>query len=223
MKTMMATLVMGAGLLSATSAQADIGIAGEVGTTGIGFHASIPLSTQVYARVGYSYLGYLYSGNTTTLHYDLKLKARVWDALIDYYPKPGGTFRISAGLAYNGNKIDARGKPNASGFYNVRGNSYSVSEVGTVTGSVDFGKVSPYLGIGWSTGTREKGWSFSSDIGVLFQGSPRTTLGTTGCTASAAICNQFKADVARESSALNDEASKFKVYPVLRIGLNYRF
>lgn len=223
MKTRMATLVMGTGLFAAASAQADIGIAGEVGTTGIGFHASIPLTSRIYARAGYSYLDYSYSGSTNTLHYDLSLKARVWDVLIDYYPKPGSSFRISAGLAYNGNRIGVHGKPNANGFYNVEGHTYSASEAGKVAGSVDFDKVSPYLGIGWSTGAREKGWSFSSDIGVLFQGAPRTTLGVAGCMAAAAVCDRFKADVARESSALNDEAGKFKAYPVLRIGLNYRF
>ena len=45
-----------------------------------------------------------------------------------------------------------------------------------------FNKVAPYLGIGWGNPVQNgKGWGMISDIGVLFQGSPKTTL-TVTCT-----------------------------------------
>lgn len=224
MKTTLAAIAA-AGLLAglAGAAHADIGITGEVGTTGIGGHASLPLNPQLNLRVGFGRLGYSYSGHTDSVDYDLSLKGRTYDALLDWYPTAGASFRVTAGIVYNGNKIDVRAKPGATGNYTLQGNVYSAADVGQVTGKVDFGKLAPYLGVGWSTGQKEKGWSVSSDVGLMFQGSPRTTLGNSGCNAGAAVCDRFQADVQREAAALNSEVGKFKAYPVLRIGLNYKF
>ncbi len=212
------------GLTMANSAFARVDIKGEVGTTGIGFHASIPLKPDLNLRLGMGYLGYGYSGKTDSMKYDLSLKARTYDALLDWYPQEKSSFRVTAGLAYNGSKIDVGARPDAAGQYTLQGNTYDAASVGRLSGQADFGKVAPYLGIGWGRPMDDdKGWSFSTDIGVRIQGSPRTTLDSSGCTATAAVCNRFAADVARENAALRDEMGKFRLYPVLRIGVNYRF
>lgn len=222
-KRMFAALALLAGLMT-TAAHAEVDVAGSVGTTGIGFHATMPLNEHFNARVGLGYLGYNYNGSTRDLDYDLELKTNTYDALLDWYPRKDSVFRITGGLSYNGNKIDVRARPNATGSYAIQGNTYNAASVGSVTGKVDFNKVAPYLGIGWGRpSAKEKGWSFSTDLGVLFQGSPKTSLSSSGCTASTAVCNQFAADVARENAALRDEVKKFKVYPVLRIGVSYKF
>ena len=215
-----------AGLTASAIAQSpsEIGITGSVGTTGVGAHATFPLTPNVNARLGLGYLGYNYKGSTRDMQYDLDLKANTYDALIDWYPQKDSTFRITGGVAYNGNRIDVHAKPNAAGAYAIQGNLYDAASVGSVTGKVDFNKLAPYLGIGWGRNLKdEKGWSFSTDIGVLFQGSPKTSLTANGCSAGAAVCNMFVNDVARENEALAREVRKFKVYPVLRIGVSYKF
>lgn len=207
-----------------TVAHAEVDVTGHVGTTGIGFHARLPINENFSARLGLGYLGYNTHGSTDNLNYDLDLKANTYDALLDWYPKKESEFRVTGGLSYNGNRIDVRARPNASGNYTLQGNTYSAASVGSVTGKVDFNKIAPYLGVGWGRSSKkERGWSFSGDLGVLVQGSPKTSLRASGCTAGAAVCNQFNADVARENAALQDEVSKFKLYPVLRIGINYKF
>lgn len=221
-KKTFAMMVLAAGLATTASAHADLGLVGEVGTTGVGGHVVIPLSKNMNARLGMGYLSYSYSGSTRDMDYDLSMKARTYDALLDWYPKENSSFRVTGGLAYNGNKIDAQARPNASGNYTINGNSYSAAAVGKITGQVDFGKVAPYLGVGWSKAV-EKGWSFSTDVGLLFQGSPHTSLSNSGCTAGPAACNQVAADVAKENARLSDEVSRFKVYPVLRVGVSYKF
>ncbi|HJV87681.1 MAG TPA: hypothetical protein VJ698_19585 [Noviherbaspirillum sp.] len=209
---------------AANSHARDISASGDIGTTGIGFHATIPIKPNVNARVGLGYLGYSYHGRTNDMDYDLSLKAKTYDALLDWYPNTGSSFRLTAGVAYNGNRIDAQARPNSSGSYSIQGNTYDAASFGKVTGNVSFNKFAPYLGIGWGRPKTEKtGWSFATDVGVLLQGSPKTTLTSSGCTAPAPMCAQFSSDVAKENAALHDEVSKFKVYPVLRIGLNYRF
>lgn len=204
--------------------QSEIGIAGHIGTTGIGAHATFPIAPNLNARLGLGYLGYNYKGSTRDMEYDLDLKANTYDALLDWYPEKGSSFRITGGVAYNGNRIGVQARPNAAGRYAIQGNQYDAASVGKVTGKVDFNKLAPYLGIGWGRNLKdEKGWSFSTDIGVMFQGAPKTSLNASGCTAPAAVCNQFAADVARENAALSREVSKFKLYPVLRVGLSYKF
>lgn len=213
-----------AGLTASAFAQSEVGITGSVGTTGVGAHATFPISPSVNARLGLGYLGYNYKGSTRDMQYDLDLKANTYDALIDWYPEKGSSFRITGGVAYNGNQIAVHGKPDAAGSYSIQGNTYNAASVGSVTGKVDFNKVAPYLGIGWGRNLKdEKGWSFSTDIGVLFQGSPKTSLTANGCSAGPAVCNQFASDVARENEALAREVRKFRVYPVLRIGVSYKF
>ncbi|WP_420475503.1 hypothetical protein [Noviherbaspirillum sp. ST9] len=225
MKRTLAAIAL-AGLTASVCAQSqsEIGITGSVGTTGVGAHATFPISPSVNARVGLGYLGYSYKGSTRDMQYDLDLKANTYDALIDWYPEKGSSFRITGGVAYNGNRIDVHGRPDAAGSYSIQGNTYNAAAVGNVSGKVDFNKFAPYLGIGWGRNLKdEKGWSFSTDIGVLFQGSPKTSLTANGCSAGAAVCNQFASDIARENEALAREVRKFRVYPVLRIGVSYKF
>lgn len=213
-----------AGLTAAAGAHADIGIASNVGTTGIGFHTSIPLRPNLSARLGLGYLGYSYRGSTRDLNYDLDLTANTYDALLDWYPRKDSMFRLTTGLAYNGNKIDVRARPNDAGQYTLQGRTYDAASVGKINGKVDFNKIAPYVGIGWGrAGEKEKGWSVAADVGVLLQGSPKTSLSASGCTADAATCSQFANDVARENGELRDEVSRFKAYPVLRIGISYKF
>lgn len=213
-----AALVLASGLASA----ANVGITGDIGTTGVGFHLSVPLSDQITFRGGVNYFDYKYSSSTSNVNYDFKLQLNTWDVLVDYAPFDG-YFRLTGGLVYNNNQIKATGKPNSNGTYTLNGHVYSASNSGNLDGKVDFRKIAPYLGIGWASPVKYEGWTFSSDIGVLFQGSASTSLSNSNCTAGAATCASLANDVAAENSSLNDKVHNFRAYPVVRVGLGYRF
>jgi len=205
------------------AACAQVGVTSEFGSTGIGTHATVPLSDNVNLRLGANYLRYTHRGSTSDLDYDFKLKTNTYDALLDWHPVKDSVFRLTGGLVYNGNRGDVHAHANAAGVYTIQGHTYSAADAGTVDGDVSFRKVAPYLGIGWGNATKQAGWNFSADVGVLLQGSPSTTLANHGCTAADAVCTQFAGDVARERQALNDDANRLRVYPVLRIGLSHAF
>lgn len=211
------------GAFAASAAQAaDIDASAELGTTGIGAHIVVPLQEQWNARFGINALNYNYNTTANSTDYDFKLRMQTFDALLDYYPA-AGSFRVTGGLAYNNNKLDGTAKPSAGGTYTFNGTTYSAASAGTVNGTVDFNKAAPYLGIGWGNAVaKNKGWGFTADVGVLFQGSPRTTLSNSGCTAGAA-CTALALDLAAETAKVNDKANDFKYLPVLRIGATYRF
>lgn len=223
MKTSLIILGAGAALAFAQAARADIGVTGEVGSTGIGTHATIPLAPNVNLRLGANYLRFTHSGSTSDLDYDFKLRTNTYDALLDWHPAPGSAFRLTGGLAYNGNRIDVHARSNAAGTYMIQGHTYSAADAGTVDGDVSFRKIAPYLGIGWGNAAKPGGWNFSADIGVLAQGSPTTTLTNHGCSAPGSVCTQFAADVARERQSLQDQVDRFRFYPVVRIGFSKAF
>lgn len=211
------------GMTSLAVQAADLGLSVSAGTTGLGAHVIVPLQKQLDARVGASILNYSYDGSTSSVDYDFKLKLKTIDALLDWYPSTGG-FRVTGGIVYNGNKITANGRPSASGSYTLNGNTYTAANAGSLNGQIDFRNFAPYLGIGWGNAAADKGgFGFNADLGVLFQGAPRTSLVNNGCTAPAPICAQLATDVAAENQRLNDEVKDFKAYPVLRVGVNYRF
>jgi hypothetical protein len=210
-------------LVSTTAGATDLALTADLGTTGVGLHMSIPLYKSLNARVGFNTLNYSYAGSTSDVNYDFKLKLNTVDALVDYFPSEG-SFRLTGGLTYNGNKVDATGKPSASGTYILNGNTYTAASAGQLDGKIDFRKIAPYLGIGWGNPIRkESGWGFSADAGVLFQGTPGTSLTSSGCTAPSNICNQLNGDLEVENVRLHDKVNDLKLYPVLRVGASYRF
>jgi hypothetical protein len=215
---------MAAGITAAGTVCAQVGITAEAGTTGLGAHVNIPLRSNLHLRLGAGYFTYNYTLRTFLVDYDAKLKINTYNLLLDWYPVQSSGFRLSAGLAYNGNNVTATGKPNIEGSYLIDGNVYRISDIGVINGKVDFGKVASYLGIGWSKpSTKHKGWAFSTDLGLLLQGSPSTTLTSSGCTIHTIICNLLATDLVRESRSVNEEARDYRVYPVLRLGLRYQF
>jgi hypothetical protein len=88
-----------------------------------------------------------------------------------------------------------------------------------------FNKVSPYLGIGWSGQPKKQGFSFSTDIGIMFQGSPQTSVNAPGTWKEQISGNPVTvAQVASDAqNQLNSDLSNFKYYPVISVGIGYTF
>lgn len=165
-----------------------------------GLHASIPLKSSLNARIGINGLSYSTEDSTDDVDYDLKLKLATVDALVDYFPMEGA-FRLTTGIVYNNNAFEVTGRPKGNQTYTFNGRTYAAAAVGSVVGDVTFNKVLPCLGIGWGNAAADKGWGLSSDIGVIFQGKPKSSLSNRGCTATAPVCAQIASDIRRKRFA----------------------
>jgi opacity protein-like surface antigen len=207
---------------AAGSAQAsEVAATVDLGTTGLGLHLSTPLAAKLNGRIGLNVANTSYEGSTSDMDYDFKLKLKTVDALLDYHPFDG-VFRVSGGVVYNGNKMNARAKP-SGGTYTINNVAYSAAAVGDLSSKIDFRKAAPYLGIGWGNALKQAGWSFGADLGIMFQGTPKTQLASNNCTALPIICSRLASDVAAENVKLGEEVKDFKLFPVIRVGLSYRF
>lgn len=216
--------VMLAGLLASVSAHAiDLGLSADISSLGAGLHVAVPLQTDLNARIGFNAYNYSYSGSTSDVNYNFKFKLNSVDALLDWYPY-SGTFRLTAGIIHNGNKVNSVATANVSGNYVINGNTYNSASAGMIDGDITFRNIAPYIGIGWGNSAGgSKGWGFTSDLGVVAQGSPNSTLTNSGCTGTAAMCAQLASDLAVENNTLEQKMNNYKLYPMVRLGLYYHF
>jgi hypothetical protein len=137
--------------------------------------------------------------------------------MLDLYPFGGG-FRLSAGLRNNKNRIDLAGTPTTN--VEIGEITYTPAQVGTLSGTVHTKKSAPTFSLGYG-GKLAKGFTFGFELGVMMQGSPKIeNLTATGTLAS----NQaFQQQLALEEQRAEDDADDFKLWPVIQIGLAYRF
>jgi hypothetical protein len=211
-------------LLAAGAANAQVGATADVGSTGVGFHVVVPMETYLNGRFGVNYFRHDFDKTSGGVDYDIKGKLQTFDVLFDWYLTEGSNFHLTGGLVYNGNKFNAKAKPNGLGGFTLNGHAYTAADVGLLTGRIDYRRAAPYLGIGWGYAlARSSRWTTNIDLGVFYQGNPNVQLASVGCTVSNTVCKALASDVAVERLRLRDDVDALKVYPVVRASIGYQF
>jgi hypothetical protein len=214
--------------LSAASTRGQVALGGKAGSLGLGLELTVGLSPQLNARLGAN--GFNYTDDhrrVSQIEYDATARLRTATALLDWHPGGHG-FRLSGGLVYNDTRIDAHSLPPASGIYDIGGVPVPVALVGTLDGRIDFDPVVPYLGIGWGNAVAPGSKvGFFLDAGAMFQGKGKVKL-TPNIPAGSPL-NDPVARAAldillqREENDIEKDVADYTVYPVVAIGLTYRF
>ncbi len=218
-----AGLVLLFGTRSTAAAQtahrgSDLGVALRLGTVGAGLEFSKWLAGHLGARVGLNFFSKSFNDREVDGNqYDARLKVHALMALLDLYPGARGAFHFTAGLSTNPARLTATGTP-TSGTFEFNSHTYNSNEVGVLTGEAKFNKLSPYAGLGFGTAARGGRLAFVVDLGVAF-GKPKISL-----TASGAAGNpQLQSDLNAEIADVQEDADKLPGYPVISLGLMYRF
>ena len=198
----------------------------NAGTLGAGIEYSSSFNEMFALRTGLNAFNYSDSLTESGIKYDADLELKTVSLIVDYHPFSNG-FRLSGGAMYNGNQVKVTGKPDGTtGTIEINGFNYDSTKVGQVDGKVDFNTFAPYAGLGYSSSkTKTSGFSFNTELGAMFQGSGTAKLNATCGPALIATgtCNQLQTDLAQEEAQLNKELEDFKIYPVVSIGLGYKF
>ena len=196
-----------------------VGITPEIGTLGYGADLTARLADTANARFGYhafDWTIHFNKGDANADRIDGTLDWQTIGALFDWHPFAGG-FRTSAGAFFNNNEIRITAPSGAT--VSINDVDYKIA---SLDGKVTFNKVSPYIGIGYGNAVGADGrFHLSLDIGVLYHGSPNVSLNATS--SNAALQDRMNADLEEEAKDIENKAKSFNVWPVLAIGISYRF
>lgn len=207
-------------LCSSAASQADTGVGVKVGTNGLGIELTYNIFEQINLRGGYSNLEYSDDVDTTDVEYDADFEMDGVFLFADWHPFDS-SFRVSAGL-YNFFNSELTGDAEVlSGTITINDVTYNASDLGFLEAEIEYDTVAPYIGIGWGNAVGNHDWTFTIDLGVLYLGSPDVDINY-GCNVPA-LCDDIDDDVQAEKDELEDEAEDYEWWPVLNLGIAYKF
>lgn len=206
---------------------ADIAIGGKGGTLGLGLELTVGLGQQWNGRFGVNGFDYSDRRDASDIEYDAEAQLRTATALLDFHPGGRG-FRLTAGAVWNGTKVEGSSLRPASGFYDIGGVRVPADLLGTLDAEAEFDPIAPYVGLGWgnAVGDNQK-VGFSFDLGAVFQGEADVEL-TPVLPANSPLNDPVAREalrilLEREARDIEEDAAEYDIYPVVSIGLTYRF
>lgn len=194
----------------------DAAVALRLGTLGVGLELGKQLMDHVSARVGINFGSLNNTGKQQSgIAYDVHLKLKAIEALVDLYPSKRGAFHFTAGLLTNPMTITGVGQPSGSGTFTINGQPYTSTQVGALSASGEFPGASPYVGLGFGTPAHRGGRvTFLFDVGAGI-GKPTLALSATGAASTPGLQASLDAQRAKTQKDLD----KLAVYPVISLGL----
>jgi len=200
-------------------AQDRVAVSVEASSLGPGAKVAIKAFDSLDVRLGGNGFSYNFSGKAQNVDYKIKLHLMSFCALADWFPFEEHDWRFTGGAILNKNRVNVDAKPAVS--YKVGDTTYTAAQVGSLAGKITFKPVAPYLGLGWGKPFgNDSHWSMSFDLGAMYQDSPKINLDASGPIASDPT---FQANLAQEKDQLKDKTNRFKFYPVIAIGVTYKF
>ena len=216
-----AGIALAAAIALVPAAQAQ-SLTARAGSNGLGGEIGVGLGSMFGVRA--NLLGGSLSRDEirSSIRYEGTLKLSNGSLLMDVHPF-AGSFRLSAGAVINSNRLDANGRADG-GTIDINGVSYPADAVGTLQAGVRWDRTNPYLGLGWGAAPQvSPGFFFSADVGAFYTRPTATLTGACGPALPVAACTQLQSDIRAEETSFRDEINKYKLYPVLTIGVGYRF
>ncbi|MDQ1086490.1 MULTISPECIES: hypothetical protein [unclassified Siphonobacter] len=188
----------------------------KAGTAGFGLDLYHSINRHFTGRIGFGLFNYktrFISGSSTDdvqIGLDGNIKIKTVNALIDYYPFKRMGFRLTGGIMLNLNEVTLDGKPTRD--VKLEDLTFTVDEIGTLSGKAEFNKLAPYIGLGFGQPFLRNRLKFNIDLGFFYQQSPKVSL-----TATKML------EPSQDQAAIIERNLKpLKYYPVLNLGVSYR-
>ena len=216
-----ATFVLGALVTTAASADEWSNVDAltwtpTVGTLGPGLEAGYRLDDHWGIRGSVNGLAgrFVYHDKNSDMPSRLLLLSTGLTA--DYYPY-GGAFRVSAGARLSAGRIDGK-LENLEGKVKAGSSTLTIFvEDPLTTFTIRQNPLQPYIGAGYSMKIRDR-LTLDFDLGALYAGTPDLSVNS--------HANRFgfsRDQIRGEVERARDRLAPFKVYPVVQVGLNFRF
>lgn len=212
-----------------------VAIAFTSGLGGLGVDVATPLATKVNLRLSASFLNYSSGVTADGIPLNATVKLRSVGAGVELFPYRS-SFHITPGFTmYNGNQGGAVTNIMPGSVFTVDDTAYMSDVADPVHGTFNMNlgyKVAPSLTVGFGNMLRrDSHWSVPVDLGFQYIGQPRLILAMTGstCDPNGTSCDTIASDptaqanLTDEQNKINTEISPLRFYPILKIGLSYRF
>ncbi len=211
----LAALVAATPALAAETSIWAVGVSG--GTLGFGPELAYRFGPHLGVRANAGLFSYGTNDTYDSIAYNVDLKLNSIGGLLDWYPFGGG-FRLSAGARLNNNEVRLAGTPATA--VQIGPTTYTPAQVGTLTGTITGQDLAPTLTLGYG-GQLAKGFTMGVEVGAMLQGSPKLqNLQASGLLAQNP---SLQTDLKAEALAIENDASQFKIWPVLQLHVLYRF
>jgi hypothetical protein len=193
---------------------------GKIGTLGPGGELTVKLAEDINARAGLNMIDFdLDEEEIDDVKYELGAELFSLSALLDWHIFDG-SFHLTGGAISMDNEFTLDGTPTSS--VEIGDTTYSAAQIGSLSGKAEIDGLAPYAGIGWGNPFKSKRrWGFTMDLGVAFTNSPEVDICSTGGLLSSDPT--FLAELEKERKKIEDDLDSIKFYPVISLGLFYRF
>jgi hypothetical protein len=209
------------------------GVGIKAGTLGIGVQVGTALASRVNLRGGANFFNYNDSLTEDGVLFNGSLQLRSVEAKLDLFVIGG--FHVTPGLLlYNDNKVTATATAPTGTSVSFGGVRYFSNPADPLRGTagVTFNKFAPSLGIGFGNllPRSARHWSLSTDLGVVFSGTPQFAMGFAGsaCLQNGTNCQpattpSVAANVEAERVKIQNDLNSFKYYPEASIMFGWKF
>ena len=189
----------------------------KIATLGAGLESTYQVNNlfSIIAAVNGLKMGQSLKARAMTLDGDFRLLSA--GASLGIHPLHNG-FKFVAGIFYNGNQFDLKGR--LTNTVTINGVPYAPDVVGELKSTIHYNRVSPYLGVGFDSSFCSKSpWSLFADLGVFFQGSPKASVRRSNLAGNIPELEEYvKKEVEKSGNS-----TLLKYFPVISFGVKYVF
>ncbi|MCI4645182.1 MAG: hypothetical protein MRY64_10400 [Hyphomonadaceae bacterium] len=212
-----AALAAPAPVLAQTDGNFALGLGG--GTVGGSLEAQYRFNDQVTVRATGNVLSISEEADVDDITYEGDLEFSGAGGFIDYHPF-SNSFFISGGAYFGDKSIGLAAEPNEP--VTIGDTTFTPDQVGRLEGDASFDDLAPFLGLGYdNTFTGDGHWGFRIMAGAALFGAADVDLRSVGGTFSDDPA--LLAEIEEEEARIEDDVEDFQLYPILTLGLNYRF
>jgi hypothetical protein len=214
-----------------TNAKAAIGL--KFSTLGAGIELATPVTHRSNVRFGFNAFSYSRGFDRDNIHYGADVAFRSIEGHYDIFPFDGG-FHLSPGfVAYLASPVTAASSVPGGQSFTLGGADLVSDPANPVAGKgkIDFNRAGPSFTVGWGNllARSTKRFTVPFEVGVVYQGAPKTTLNLTGsaCDPSGLNCRTtsdpiIQSHIQAEQRKINNDINFLQVYPIISIGFGFK-
>lgn len=190
-----------------------------IGTTGLYVEGQFRVTSRVSLRGTWELMEFERDQDVDDVTYSGRLDSGVFGGFVQVHPLESSFF-ISGGGLFGDRAVALSAQP--TGSVTVGNQTFTSTQIGRLEGEASLGDQAVSLATGWdSTFNQVQGLGWRVAAGVAIGQAPDVTLTSVGGSLSGDPT--LEGQLRREEERIEDRASELRFYPVVQVGLTWRF